>query len=224
MIEFLTDPLNKLIFFIVIAVILLNIKVIGKYVAIVNTLFHEVGHALMAMLTFGKVEKIELFANTEGTAWSSSRFWIGRVLTSLAGYPAASATGLLFLYLISNQKYLYVFIILIAVLLLSLIFWIRNLYGFFWVVTFSSLFVVLIWYGNVTLAENVLLLITSIIFVESITSAFTILKLSFTKPTDAGDTTSLWKSIIFIPSPVWGILFFAQSLVIGYLGINLFIK
>lgn len=178
----------------------------------------------MAVLTFGKVEKIELFANTEGTAWSTSRFWIGRVLTSLAGYPAASATAFLFLYLISNQNYFYVFVIIVFVMVFSLIFWIRNFYGAFWVITFTATFVTLIWYGNQTLNENILLFITSIILVESVFSAFDILKLSFMKPTDAGDTTNLWKSIIFIPSPVWGILFFVQSLAFGYLGINLFIQ
>lgn len=218
------EPLTKLAIFISIAFVLLKIPIIGKYVAVVNTLVHEVGHAIVAILTGGKVDKIELFANTEGTAWSSSRFWIGRVLTSLAGYPAASATAFLFLYLIDNQKYLYILIILLVVLIFSLVFWIRNLYGFFWVVTFSSIFVALILYGNAVLVVNVLLFITAIIFVESISSAFTILKLSFTQPTDAGDATSLWKSIIFIPSPIWGILFFVQSLFFGYLGINLFIS
>lgn len=216
------EPLTKLVIFIIIAFILLKIPVIGKYVAVVNTLIHEVGHALVSKLTFGSVDKIELFSNTEGTAWSSSRFWIGRVLTSLAGYPAASATGFLFLYLIYNQKYIYVLIILLVVLIFSFIFWIRNLYGLFWVITFSAFIVALIMYNNTILTENVLLFITSIIFVESITSAFTILKLSITQPTNAGDATNLWKSIIFIPSPVWGVLFFSQSLVFGYMGIKLF--
>lgn len=217
------EPLTKLIIFIIIAFILVKLPVVGRYVAVVNTLIHEVGHALAAKLTFGKVEKIELFANTEGTAWSSSRFWIGRVITSLAGYPTASATGFLLLYLIYNQKYLYVLIILLSFLIISFIFWIRNLYGLFWVITFSAFIVWLIVYNNVTLTENVLLFITSIVFVESITSAFTILKLSISQPGNAGDATSVWKSIIFIPPQVWGVLFFSQSLFFGYLGISLYI-
>lgn len=197
--------------------------IIGKYIAVINTLIHEVGHALIAKFTFGEVEKIELFADTSGVAWSSSRFWIGRVLTSLAGYITASATGYLFLYLIISQKYIYILFILLVVLIFSFFFWIRNLYGFLWTLTFSSLIIGLVLYDNKILTENILLFITSIIFVESVLSAFTIFKLSFTQPTKAGDATSLWKSIILIPSPVWGLFFFAQSLLFAYLGIKLFI-
>lgn len=222
-IEFIVNPLNKFIIFIIIAFILLKMPVIGKYIAVINTLIHEVGHALVAMFTFGKVEKIELFANTSGTAWSSSRFWIGRVLTSLAGYPFASATSYLFLYLIINQKYIYVLGILLIMLVFSFILWVRNLYGFFWIITFLVFMNGLIIYDNATLTYNILLFITTIIFMESISSAFDIFKLSFTQPTKAGDATSLWKSIIFAPSPIWGTFFFVQSLLFGYLGIRLFI-
>jgi len=219
----ITDPFVKLIVFIVIAYVFLKLPIFGKYVSVVNTLFHEVGHALMALLTGGQVEKIELFSNSEGVAWSSNRFWLGRVLTSLAGYPTASATSFLFLYLISKGDYIYVFIILIAVLVFSFIFWIRNLYGLLWVITFTALFTLLALYGSEVLVSNILLIITSIIFVESITTSFDILKLSFSQPTRAGDATSLWKSIIFIPSPIWGVLFFVQSIVFGTLGVSLFL-
>lgn len=218
------DPFNKLIIFIAIALILLKIPIVGKYIALVNTLVHEVGHAMVSLLTGGRVDRIELFANTEGTAWSSNRFWLGRVLTSLAGYPAASGTALAYLYLIKNEYYIYILISLIVILITSFIFWIRNLYGFLWTISFISLFGVLIMYGNSTIMENVLLLITAIIFVQSILSAFTIFILSFSQPTDAGDATNLWKSIIFIPSPVWGTFFLAQSLVLGYIGLKIFIE
>ena len=216
------DPLVKLIIFIVTAFLLLKLPIIGRYIAVINTLIHEVGHALASKLTFGEVDRIELFSNTEGTAWSSNRFWIGRVLTSLAGYPTASATGFLLLYLIYNQKYLYSLIILLGILIFGFVFWIRNLYGLFWVMSFSSLIIWIVIYDNAILTESILLLITSIIFVESITSAFTIFRLSITQPGNAGDATSMWKSIIFIPPQIWGFLFFLQSLFFGYLGVSLY--
>lgn len=218
------DPLYKIVTFIGIALILLKIPVIGKYVAVVNTLVHEVGHAIMSVLTGGSVEKIELFANTEGTAWSSNRFWLGRVLTSIAGYPTASGTALVYLYLIKNEMYVYVLISLIMILVISFIFWIRNTYGFFWVISLMLLFGMLILYGTSMVTENILLLITSIIFVESILSAFEIFVMSFSQPTRAGDATNLWKSIIFIPSPIWGTFFLVQSLMLGYIGLKIFVS
>ena len=216
------DPLFKLILFLILAFILLKIPILGKYVSVINTIFHEFGHALVSKLTGGHIEKIELFHNSEGVAWSSNRFWLGRVLTGLAGYPFASGVSYLFLYLIDKEMYMYVHIILLSVIIFSFIFWIRNLYGLLWAITIIALLFSLVNLGNPLLTENVLLLITSIIMVESIVSSFTIFALSFNQPFDAGDATLLWKSVILIPAPIWGALFFIQAVVIGCLGINIF--
>ena len=77
---------TKIIVYILIAILLTKLPIVGKYFALINTLIHEIGHQLASMVTFGKAHKIHLFANTEGLAFSSHRFWIGRVLTTLAGY------------------------------------------------------------------------------------------------------------------------------------------
>lgn len=222
--DIINEPLFKITLSIVLALALLKTPIVGKYLSVINTLFHEVGHAVISILTFGKVEKIELFSNTEGAAWSSSRFFIGRILTSLAGYPAASATALLFLFLISKNNFLYIFIIISFVLLFSLIFWIRNIYGLFWSTSSLALLYGLIVYGNPLFIEIVLMIITSILLVQSILSSWDILNLSFKTPTEAGDATSLWKSTLIIPPQVWGILFFVQSLFFTSLGIKLFIS
>lgn len=223
--------LTKLIIYGIIAFILLRIPVLGKYIAVVDTLIHEIGHALMSLVTGGKVTKIELFASTEGTAWTNSPTWLGRVLTSIAGYPFASGMSFIFLYFIKQGDYTLMIGFLLAFLVLGFIFWlrnirfliIRNLYGIFWLLTFSGLFGGLLYLDNPVLTQHVLLFLTAILFVQSIISAFVIMKLSFKKPKNAGDATNLAKSVIIIPTQVWGILFFAQSLVFGYYGINLFL-
>lgn len=210
------------IIFVVLSILFTKLPVIGKYFSIVNTLIHETGHALMAIATGGKVAKIELFANTEGTAWTSSRSWIGRVLTSLAGYVFSSFIAFLFLYFLSIGKYDYILYILITILLLGLIFWVRNLYGFFWITTFCAGFGYLIWNGNAAFIQYVLLFITSVIFVQSVISAFEILYLSFKNSRDAGDATNLARTTIIIPAQIWGIFFFLQSLFCAWKGIKFY--
>lgn len=222
--DIINESLLKITLYISLALFLLKIPIVGKYVSVINTLFHEVGHAVISILTFGKVEKIELFSNTEGAAWSSSRFFIGRILTSLAGYPAASVTALLFIFLIDKNNYIYVFAIISFVLLFSLIFWIRNIYGLFWSTSSLSLLYGLIVYGNPLLIEIVLMSITATILVQSVLSSWDILSLSFKTPSEAGDATSLWKSTLIIPPQVWGVLFFSQSLFFAGFGIKLFIS
>lgn len=216
----MSDFLLKCLAFLIIALLLLKTPIVGKYVSLVNTLIHEVGHALVTILTGGKVAKIELFANTEGTAWSRHRFFFGGVLTSLAGYPAASATAFLFVYFSINGNYAYILLGLLAVLVVSALFWIRNLYGILWVVTVSGAFIYLLWLNNETLSENVALFLTAILFVASVTTAFDILKISVKTPRDSGDASNL-ATQLWIPAPFWGVLFFAQSLVFSYYGILL---
>ena len=120
------------------SIILTRLPIVGKYFAIVNTLIHEVGHQLASIITFGEAHKIKLFANTEGVAYSSHRFWIGKVLTALAGYVFSSFMAAIFFVFIYKGKFDLVIYILVAILVISLIFWVRNWYGFFWTLTFSA--------------------------------------------------------------------------------------
>lgn len=213
---------TKVVLFIILAAILTKLPIAGKYFACVNTLIHEVGHQLASIVTFGKAYKIQLFANTEGLSFSSHRFWIGKFITALAGYVFSSFMAAIFFFLIYKGRYDLVIYILLAILAISMIFWVRNWYGFFWILTFSTGFVWLIWKAQGPIIEYVVLSLVSILFVESITSAFGIMYLSFKTPEHAGDSTSLAQLTYLIPAQIWGILFFGQSLYFGWLAMKNF--
>lgn len=219
----MNDFVIKFAAFVLIALLLLKTPVAGKYVSLVNTLIHEVGHALVTILTGGKVAKIELFANTEGTAWSRHRFFFGGVLTSAAGYPAASGTAFLFVCFAVNGDFQYILLGLLAVLVVSALFWIRNLYGILWVATFGSAFTYLLWLDNAVLSENVALFLTAILCVASVTTAFDILKISVKTPRDSGDASNL-ATQLWIPAQFWGVLFFAQALAFAFQGMLLILS
>lgn len=212
----------KILLWIILASIFTRLPIIGKYLAIVNTLVHEVGHQLASMMTFGKAHKIQLFSNTEGLATTSHRFWLGSVLTALAGYVFSSFLSALFFFLIYKGRYDLIVYILITILGISMIFWVRNWYGFFWVLTFSAGFIWLVWKAEAIWIENVVLFLVSILFVESITSSFEIMYLSFIAPERAGDATSLAQLTYFIPAQVWGFFFFIQSLYFSWLAMKHF--
>jgi hypothetical protein len=216
------DTKTKLLLFLLIAIVLTKMPIAGKYFAVANTLIHEVGHQLASILTFGKPHKISLFSNTEGLAFSSHRFWLGKFITSLAGYVFSSFMACTFLFLISKGRYDIVIYIFLTILGVSMLFWVRNLYGFFWILTFSAGFVWLLWKANGPIIEYVVLLLVSIIFIESITSAFEVMYLSFKTPLQAGDATSLARHTFVIPAQIWGIFFFIQSLYFGWLGLKSF--
>ena len=206
------DMATKLLLFIVFAIILTKIPMIGKYFGIANTLIHELGHLIVSYLTFGKGHKIQLFANKEGLAFSSHRFWTGKVMTTVAGYIFSSFMAFLFYYLLFLGKYQFIIYILLLMLGMSLLFWIRNFYALFWVLTFSGGFAWLLWKADTLVIENVLLFLISIILVESITASFEIMYLSFQTAKQAGDASILANLTKIVPAQIWGIFFSSIAL------------
>ncbi|HBI03760.1 MAG TPA: hypothetical protein DDY49_07000, partial [Paenibacillaceae bacterium] len=66
--------------YLLLAYLVTLVPVVGKYFSVLNTLFHEVGHGICALLFKGKIRSISLFANTEGEIVTSSPFWLGRLV------------------------------------------------------------------------------------------------------------------------------------------------
>ncbi|PLT31205.1 M50 family metallopeptidase [Peribacillus deserti] len=193
------------------ALILCRIPVIGRYLCIIHTMIHEVGHALCSLLFDGKVRSISLFANTEGLIMTGSKSWIGRVMTSFAGYPFSSAFALLCFTLISKGHASWVFYGLGITISAALLLWVRNMYGVFWCISFLVLLVLIMIRGNDLWIIHGGMLMSAILLTESISSAFMVLYLSFKTPGEAGDAASL-AAYTQIPAQIWGILFFAFAL------------
>lgn len=210
----------KFCLFTIIAIILTNIPILGNYIRIINTLIHESGHAIIAILG-GKVHTISLFMNTEGVTYTSHSNWFGSFFTGIAGYVFSSIIAFLSFWLISRKQYKPLIFILLLFIGLNLLLWVRNFYGLFWLISFGAFFIWLLFKGTASIVQNFLLIIASILLVESVTSSFTILLLSFMQPDSAGDATGLAKSTIFIPTQIWGIFFFSQAILFLLLGYKL---
>ena len=209
----------KFFVFLVLAIILTSAPIIGNYVKVINTVVHESGHAFIALFG-GHVQRISLFSNTEGVTVSTQSTWVGTFFTSMAGYVFSSLFAFLSFWLI-GKKYYRIFIGIILLLIsLNLIFWVRNIYGVFWLITFGAAFVFLLFKGNQTVVQSCLLLIATILLVQSVSSAYDILLISFVTPQSAGDAGNLSKLTGFIPVQIWGIFFFAQAILFSYIGLK----
>lgn len=181
----------QIIIALILALLLTQLPVAGKYFAVLNTMIHETGHSLTALMTGGEVRHISLFPNTSGVTLTGHSSWFSHVLTSLAGYAAASFTAFLFFYLISRGYWSWMIYILLAILAVNLLFWVRNIYGVFWIVTFGAGFIWLLRTGHDTIVQYVLLLLASLVLVESVTSAFEIMWISFVSPGRRGTLLTL---------------------------------
>lgn len=203
------------------SVLLSAIPFVGRWVNVLNTLIHESAHALVALLTGGGVMNIKLSADTSGAAQTKSKYWLGKVLTSMAGYPASSVTAWLLFFMIHHQKVRYILFLLLSVILINLILWVRNSFGMLWLLITGALIAVITLYGSGMVQYACAVTCASILFFQAIYSSITLLIISFKTPGKAGDAKNL-SDFTYIPAIVWSI---ALLLLVGYIAfqtLNLF--
>ncbi|MEC1525078.1 M50 family metallopeptidase [Neobacillus niacini] len=209
---FLKEKLNmKFFLFIGLAFVLLQIPIIGDYFRIINTVIHESGHAFMALFG-GNIESISLYMNADGITHGTESIWIINFITCAAGYTIASLIAFVSFWLIKMKKNILFIDMLLGVIVINLIVWVRNPYGLFWLASFGLLFLGLLIKGSKEVIHNIVLLIASVLLVESVSTAYDIFVISLIQPHAAGDATNLSQLTGFIPAQGWGIFFFAQSI------------
>lgn len=204
-----------LIVFVVVALLLPRIPVVGKFFNIINTGLHEFGHALMALLLDGEVHKIELFKDTSGTTVSKTKHNWEAALVSLAGYPFAASVAWLAFYLVRHGAAVGLVLGLSVLFLVMLLFWIRNWYGALWVFLFTGITALLLFLDNALYTEYVAMFYAVMILTESVVSSFVLTVLSFKDSSKAGDATNL-ANLTHVPAAIWSLLFLAYTLWVVY--------
>jgi hypothetical protein len=203
---------SLLLIYIVIAIITTNLPVVGVYFSLCNTLVHEFFHALLASIFTRRLSHtISLNHNASGLAITSINSWFSKVVVSYAGYTGSSLMAVGLFYLLHKSQYHLIIAIFTALTVVSAILWIRNLYGFIWSLSIISLLGWMLYHRLTVLMMHVGMFLSAIILVQSVITAFYILKLSFVKRKEAGDATSL-ADATYIPAAIWGLLFCSQSL------------
>lgn len=203
-------------YLLVVAFLLPKVPVVGKFFNIINTLIHELGHALMALVMQGQVVRIQVFSNTGGVTVTKSKSGVAAFFVSIAGYPFAAAAGLLCAYLLSLGYGSWIVIGLSILFLFMLILWVRNGYGALWISLFVLLNGVLVFYlKNPLYIEIAAWFYTLMIIIESVWSSLVLLFLSVFHADEAGDATNL-RNATHIPAFVWALLFVAFSCWMAY--------
>jgi hypothetical protein len=192
------------------AVLITRIPHVGKFFRVINTMFHETGHALAAIATSGSVLKVELFSDLSGLAKTTSGGWFSRVFVSLAGYMFASAIAWLFFFLMNTGLYTIALWIMLGTGILNLIFFVRNSYGIFWLLCFSTLTGVTIYYNNALAQKLYVTAFSMLLLGDSVISAFELFIIALRKPKEAGDARNL-KEVTKLPTIVWALLFVCFS-------------
>jgi len=198
------------IFLIAASFLVLRLAFIGKFFRVINTLIHETGHSIMALITDGEVLKVELFSDTSGTTITKSKSKFGQFMIAFAAYPFASVSAFLFVFLLSKNLFNELLLFLSVIALLNLIFYVRNRHGIIWILSFLCIIFINFRFGNIFSSFVFATIITAITLLESFWSVLVLVYLSFIKSKAAGDATNL-AHISHVPACIWSLIFLLIS-------------
>lgn len=221
MMEYIQNENVRFYIILAICILLVYIPYIGKYVRLISTMIHEGGHVLMGLLLGEKTVKVNLFSDASGEASVTISNKFKKFLIALAGYPSTALVALLSFWLIS-KGYNYYYVIGISLLtFLFLIFYIRNLFGIIWAISFTLGNGLLVYYQQLVVIEILAQAYACIIFIESVFSCFILVYVSFVASKTVSDASNI-SSVIYLPKQLISLIITSFNLYIAYLIIMIF--
>ncbi|MFC4597388.1 M50 family metallopeptidase [Cohnella hongkongensis] len=213
----------KVALFLGIAAFLTRLIPFSDFFRNVDTLIHEMFHALATLLLSGDVQYIHLYSDQSGLTYSAYAGQWKSIPISLAGYVGSALFALLLFYLHSRRRERAGLIAIAAIAVLGLVLFVRNGFGAAWCAGFAALTILVVVLSRPGLIKGYYLLVAFICLVESVISALIILAMSLQNPAAAGDATLLDRAT-HIPALFWGLLFAVFSLLCARGSIKLFDK
>lgn len=221
--DFLMNKWIKALLFLVGAAILTRLIPFSSWFRILDTMIHELGHALMTLLMSGRVLSIELNPDHSGVTYSmlSSGGW-SPVVVSLAGYISASVFAILMFLGYARKRQGEGLMTITALAVIMIIFFVHKGYGLWWLIIF--IIVNLIFYMLGPKIRNFYyLLLAFLVLEESVMGPLTLAIRALSQPSQAGDASNL-ANMTVVPAIIWALLFFVFSLWCAKVALQLFWK
>ncbi|KKI93501.1 hypothetical protein WQ54_04550 [Bacillus sp. SA1-12] len=191
------------------ALIVSQIPYVRVYFSLCNTLLHEV---IRVILTGGVFNKMTLH-NKQNLNSEHPRFT--HTLINYAGYTGESLAAIGLFYLVSKQNYEYIIYLFIGVIGIAMLFWIRNVWGILWALSFSSLLALPIYFRYDILLMHISILLASFILIQSIMNGIQVCMEILLKRRNPA-LSGFFARIKIIPAMILGVILLGQSVYTGY--------
>ena len=195
--------------FLLAAVVLRQIPFISIPFNWLETYFHEISHGIAALLSGGRIIKIELFANGAGlcTTQGGNRFFV-----SFSGYAGAIVWGtMIYISAKSHQRIAQILSTFIIILLfITLALWARDLLTIFICIVLLALFLLSLKTKNLKTLQLLLQLFGMVVLLNGVYSPFYLLD-----GRAIGDGASL-ANLTLLPEFVWVIIWSSLGLATLY--------
>lgn len=180
--------------------------------------FHELSHAMAAILTGGEVSRITLSPDLGGVTWTRGGW---RLAILPAGYLGSMAWGaLLVLGAAWTTKDRQISLALGVFLLVATVVYVRSLFGFGCGIAFSGLLIV----AGLRLSEGFNDLLLSFVGLTSMLYAVLDIRDDLISRTVAESDASQFSQLIPLPPVVWGVLWGVLAVVFAGWVLHLAVK
>ncbi|WP_046213227.1 M50 family metallopeptidase [Paenibacillus wulumuqiensis] len=187
-----------------------------------DTMIHEFCHAIVTLMTSGRVNRIELNADHSGVTYSMiTSAWSGLPI-GLAGYMGSSLFVIWLFYLYHKRQQRIGIIVTAGIALIMLLLYVHQGFGVIWLIGFVIVSILML-ISPEWLRNGYYLLVMFLTLEESVLSSLTILIMAVTQPGAAGDATGLARQFM-LPAVVWGIVFAGFSLWCAKISAQLFLR
>ncbi|AOZ94705.1 M50 family metallopeptidase [Paenibacillus crassostreae] len=208
-------------------VILLGSAILTRFIPMsylfrtMDTMIHEFAHAVVTLLTSGRVLSIELNADHSGVTYSTITSTWSAVLTGLAGYIIASFIALLLFHWMNKRRQKWGLVMLTIIALLMIVFFVHQGYGVIWLVGFIILNMIMLYLPS--MLRNIYYGLLAFLTLEESVLGPLFLVINSLLGKSAGDATNLAKWTP-VPAVFWALLFLAISLVCARISLGLFFR
>ncbi|HAQ64687.1 MAG TPA: hypothetical protein DCR43_02335 [Bacteroidales bacterium] len=195
----------------VVSLVIMRIPYVGRAFRVLNTLVHESGHALAAILMSGKVVRVELFADLSGTTHTVNSGKIASFVVGFTGYLFASAFAWFSCLLVHASMGRWLIVMLMAMALINLVLYVRNGFGMLWLAMFITGCGLVLSKAGIEWQQFFAIVLMVLLLADSVMSAIDLTVISFRTSKKAGDA-SLLSKITGIPAQLFALVFVAIAL------------
>lgn len=212
----------KALLFLLGAAILTRFIPFSGWFRIIDTMFHELGHAILTLLLSGKVLRIVLNPDHSGVTYSILQPGWSQFIVSLAGYITASLCSIAMFFGYYKQKQAAGLITISVVALTTVVLFVHSGYGLWWLLFFILVNLLFYFIGG-RIRNFYYLLLAFLCLEESVVGPIFLLAQSILHPDQAGDATNL-ANMTILPAVVWALLFVLIACLCARLAIQFYWK
>lgn len=202
----LTNPL-PIIVYLLLAFAVTRIPYLSGYFSKCNHLIHEIVSSIFA----GKQKSLK--TSTPQNITKENRF--KKTLVTYIGQTGTSLSAIGLFYLIAYQNYNYVLYCFIGLFIIGILFWLRNVPGIIWAISFLALLALPIYYHDEIVIMHVSIFLSACILVQSIFGGIQVCRNSVNER-KSQEETGFFSRIYFLPTMLFGLILFGQSLYAVY--------